>query len=205
MPHPVFTIGHSTHTVEQFVGLLQQHGVSAVGDVRSMPYSRLNPHFNREEMDRFLRGCGIAYVFLGKELGARSQDQSCYQQGRIRYDLLARTDLFQRGLNRVCEGIEKYRLALMCAEKEPLECHRTILVSRHLAARGLEVRHILPDGSIEPHVETLRRLAHLLKMPDMHLFLSAEELVAEAYLRQEDRIAYEPETGDPQAFRGAAG
>lgn len=204
MPEPVFTIGHSTHTVDQFIALLQQHGITAVGDVRSMPYSRQNPHFNREETERFLRGCGIAYMFLGKELGARSQDPSCYEQGRIRYDLLARTDLFQRGLSRVREGVGRHRLALMCAEKEPLECHRTILVSRHLDALGVEVRHILADGAIETHAEALRRLAQLLKMPDMHLFLSQQELVVEAYLRQEERIAYVP-GDDPQAVQGVAG
>lgn len=205
MPEPVFTIGHSTHSVERFVVLLQQHGISAVGDVRSRPYSRYNPQFNREEMERFLRDCGIAYVFLGKELGARSEDPSCYEQGRIRYDRLARTDLFQRGLSRVREGTERYRFALMCAEKEPLECHRTILVSRHLEALGLEVRHILADGAIETHAEALRRLAQLLKMPDTHLFLSPQELVVEAYLRQEERIAYVPEEDDPPAIRGVAG
>ena len=177
---PVFTIGHSTHTVAEFLALLRQHGITAVGDVRSRPYSRQNPHFNREEMERFLREAGIAYVFLGKELGARSQDPSCYEQGRVRYDLLARTELFQRGLVSVREAMERYRLALMCAEKEPLECHRTILVSRHLGALGVEVRHILADGAIEPHAEALKRLAQLLNMPETHLFLTPQELLDEA-------------------------
>lgn len=205
MPEPLFTIGHSTHTVAEFLALLRQHGISAVGDVRSRPYSRQNPHFNREEMERFLRQAGIAYMFLGNELGARSQDPSCYEQGRVRYDLLARTELFQRGLVRVREGMERYRLALMCAEKEPLECHRTILVSRHLDTLGVEVRHILADGTIEPHAEALKRLAQLLNMPETHLFLTPQELIEETYLRQEERIAYVPEDSDPQAIRGAAG
>jgi len=202
---PIFTIGHSTHTVAEFVVLLQQHGITAIGDVRSRPYSGQNPHFNRPEMEKFLRGRGIAYVFLGNELGARSQDPACYERGRIRYDLLARTEIFQRGLNRVREEMDGHRLALMCAEKEPLECHRTILVSRHLEALGLEVRHILGDGAVETHAEALRRLAQLLKMPDTHLFLSPQELVVEAYLRQEERIAYVPEEDDPPAIRGVAG
>ena len=205
MPEPVFTIGHSTHTVAEFLALLRQHGITAVGDVRSRPYSRQNPHFNREEMERFLREAGIAYVFLGKELGARSQDPSCYEQGRVRYDLLARTDLFQRGLGRVREGMERYRLALLCAEKEPLECHRTILVSRHLDALGIDVRHILADGAMEPHADALKRLAELLNMPETHLFLSPQELVVEAYLRQEERIAYAPDEDEAQAIRGAVG
>lgn len=202
---PVFTIGHSTHTVAEFLALLRQHGITAVGDVRSRPYSRQNPHFNRPEMERYLRDCGIGYIFLGNELGARSDDASCYEQGRVRYDRLARTELFQSGLARVREGMERYRLALMCAEKEPLECHRTILVSRHLDALGIEVRHILADGAIEPHAEALKRLATLLHMPETHLFLSPQELVVEAYLRQEERIAYVPDEDETQAIRGAVG
>jgi uncharacterized protein (DUF488 family) len=205
MPEPLFTIGHSTHTVAEFLALLRQHGISAVGDVRSRPYSRQNPHFNREEMERFLRQAGIAYMFLGNELGARSQDPSCYERGRVRYDRLARTELFRRGLGRVREGMERCRLALMCAEKEPLECHRTILVSRHLDALGVEVRHILADGALEPHADALKRLAELLHMPETHLFLSPQELVDEAYLRQEERIAYAPDEDETQAIRGAAG
>jgi uncharacterized protein (DUF488 family) len=205
MPEPVFTIGHSTHTVAQFVALLQQHGITAIGDVRSRPYSRQNPHFNREEMERFLRHAGIAYIFLGRELGARSQDQSCYDQGRIRYDLLARTALFQHGLTRVREAMQTHTLAIMCAEKEPLDCHRTILVSRHLDALGLDVRHILVDGAIETHADALARLARLLNMPETHLFLSPRELRDDTYLRQEERIAYVPDEDQSQAIRGAAG
>ncbi len=205
MPEPVFTIGHSTHTVDEFVGLLRQHGVTAIGDVRSRPFSRHNPHFNREEMERFLRARGIVYVFLGKELGARSHDPSCYERGRIRYDLLARTELFQSGLVRVREQTKTHRLAIMCAEKEPLDCHRTILISRHLEPLGLEVRHILADGTIETHADALARLARQLHMPETHLFLSAQELLSDTYLRQEESIAYVPEEDEAQAIRGAVG
>jgi len=201
----LYTIGHSSHTVAEFVDLLQRHAITAVGDVRSQPYSRMNPHFNREEIERSLRARGIAYVYLGRELGARSEDPACYREGRVRYDLLAKTEIFQRGLERVREGMERYRLALMCAEKEPLECHRTILVSRHLAAQGLEVRHILADGAVESHGETLQRLRQLLNMAETHLFLSPEELIEEAYTRQEARIAYVPEQDDSSAMRGVAG
>jgi len=201
----VYTIGHSSHTVAEFVDLLRRHAITAVGDVRSQPYSRINPHFNREEIERSLGARGIAYVYLGRELGARSEDAACYREGRVRYDLLAKTEIFQRGLGRVREGMERYRLALMCAEKEPLECHRTILVSRHLAAQGLEVRHILADGAVESNDETLQRLRQLLNMAETHLFLSPEELIEEAYTRQEARIAYVPEQDDSSAMRSVAG
>lgn len=202
MQKSVFTIGHSTHTQESFIALLRQHRITALGDVRSTPYSRANPQFNREVLRKVLRRCGIVYVFLGKELGGRSEDPACYEHGKVRYDRLARTELFRHGLERVQEGMKKYRLALMCAEKEPLECHRTILVARHLAALGLDVEHIHVDGRLESHAAAVSRLARLLSLPEDDMFRSREELLADAYHRQEERIAYE--SGPVVAEDGAA-
>lgn len=191
MRYAVFTIGHSTHPQERFIALLHQHGITALCDVRSTPYSKINPQFNREDLKEALRRSGIRYVFLGKELGARSEDPACYEQGRVQYDRLAHTDLFRRGLERVQEGMKKYRLALMCAEKEPLECHRTILVARYLAALDFDVRHIHADGKLESHADALSRLARMFNLPENDMFQSREELLAVAYRRQEERIAYE--------------
>lgn len=186
----VLTIGHSTHPVEIFVKLLHQHGVTAVADVRSMPYSRANPQFNRETLESSLKQGGIAYVFLGLELGARSDDPSCYEKGRVQYDRLARTDLFREGLERVLKGAQSFRVALMCAEKEPLECHRTLLVSRALASQGVSVSHILADGCIEPHAVAMKRLIGLVGLPNTDLFRSNDELIEAACAIQEERIAY---------------
>ena len=188
----VFTIGHSTHTQEHFMSLLLLHGITALGDVRSKPYSRFNPQFNREELQHALRANGIEYRFLGKELGGRSEDPACYEDGKIRYDRLAETDMFKYGLKRVLSGMKQgLRIALMCAEGEPLECHRTILVARHLVALDVEVQHIHANGKLESHVDALNRLAQLLNVPEDHLFRSREELLADAYSIQEERIAYE--------------
>jgi uncharacterized protein (DUF488 family) len=188
----VFTIGHSTHAPEHFIDLLHQHEITALCDVRSKPYSRMNPQFNREELEETLRAYGIAYRFLGKELGARSDDPNCYVSGRVQYDRLAQTDLFKIGLKRVLRGVkDNFRLALMCAGKEPLECHRTILVARHLAELGVPVVHIHGDGRLERHDAALTRLARMVKLPEHDMFHSREEVMAEAYRRQEERIAYE--------------
>jgi uncharacterized protein (DUF488 family) len=202
MPATVFTIGHSNHPQERFLALLQQHAISALCDVRSNPYSRMNPQFNREELKGYLRPHNIKYVFLGKELGARSEDPSCYDRGKISYERLAQTNLFQQGLDRIQEGMRTHRVAIMCAEKEPLDCHRTVLVTRHLAARGLDVHHILADGTIETHSDALRRLANDLKLRanELHLFCSQEDLFTEAYRLQEQRIAYEPEEANPDTI-----
>ena len=144
------TIGHSTHALEAFVALLRRHHVAEVVDVRSAPYSRFNPQFNREALARSLAACGIEHVFLGLELGGRSDDPSCYENGRIRYDRLGATQLFQRGLDRVVHDMAGHHIALMCAEKEPLECHRTLLVAQALHTRGVAVGHILADGGWRP-------------------------------------------------------
>ena len=186
----IFTVGHSTHALEDFVSLLQQHSVDAVADVRSVPYSRWQPQFNREDLTEDLKARGIAYVFLGKELGARSDDPKCYENGRVQYRSLAETPLFQSGIKRVRDGSRHKRIALMCAEKDPLDCHRTILVARELVANGVAITHILEDGSLEPHDETMKRLSEQLRLPAQDLFFTADELEDRAYAAQEQRIAY---------------
>ena len=193
MAETVFTIGHSTHSLEHFLGLLKQHGIGAVCDVRSMPYSPRNPQFNRENIRQSLRDAEIAYVVLGRELGARSDDLACYEEARVQYDRLAKTEIFRSGLQRVRDGMKKYRIALMCAEKDPLDCHRTILVSRQLDALGLRVQHILADGALESHGDVLIRLREKLHLPESDLFRSPEEIIEDAYRMQGERIAYEVE------------
>jgi uncharacterized protein (DUF488 family) len=192
--NPVFTIGHSTHSAEAFLTLLKQHGVEAVADVRSSPYSQFNPQFNRELLQRILRDSGIAYVFLGEELGARRSESECYVGGRVDYLLVAKTPAFQRGLDRISRGAAKMRIAMMCAEKDPLDCHRCILVSPRLSERGFTVQHILGDGALESQEEAENRLTHLFDRSEFELFLSAQELIAEAYRIQSERIAYQENT-----------
>jgi uncharacterized protein (DUF488 family) len=187
----VYTIGHSTHQADVFLSLLRQHGITAVADVRSTPFSRFNPQFNRQTLQASLETNAIAYVFLGKELGARCDDDACYVNGKVQYDRLASTALFQHGLDRVQEGMARYRIALMCAEKEPLDCHRTILVARHVVGRGCEVQHIHADGRLESHDEVMMRLARELDLPVAGLLHSGDEIFAEAYRRHGARIAYE--------------
>ena len=186
----VCTIGHSTHTIERFVDLLRQHGVTVIADVRSVPYSRMQPQFNREAVMRMLETCGIAYMFLGKELGARTDDKTCYENGRVQYRRLAMTAAFHAGIGRVCTESENRRIALMCAEREPLACHRTLLVGRELMAVGTPVAHIHADGHVEPHAEAMRRLLQIFGLPEQDLFRTQADLIEEACARQEERVAY---------------
>ena len=156
----------------------------------------MNPQFNREPFSDMLKAAGMVYVFLGLELGARSSDRSCYSQGKIQYDILARTDLFQAGLERVSHGMIKHRLALMCAEKDPLTCHRTILVCRHLVMRGVDVEHILEDGRLESHDEALCRLLAEHELPERDFFRNREEIIEEAYFRRGQQIAHVEASSD---------
>jgi len=188
----ILTIGHSNHALESFVELLRQHRVSALADVRSAPYSRFNPQFNREPLAASLKAAGIAYVYLGRELGGRPGNRSCYDdEGRVLYDRIAATESFRRGLERVVDGAVRHRIALMCAEKEPLHCHRTLLVARELDKRGVGVAHILADGRLESHGDAMDRLIGLAGLqPDGDLFRRArtrEELVVAAVERQVQR------------------
>ena len=156
--HPVFTIGHSDHDQQHFIDLLKAHSIQAVADVRSSPFSRRFPQFNQATLRDSLRQAGIKYVFLGRELGARRSEPECYVDGQAQYDRIANLPMFKDGLQRLIEGAALMRVALLCAEKEPLDCHRCILVCRHLKATIPEIRHILGDGSFEDHEQTEERL-----------------------------------------------
>ena len=187
----IYTIGHSNHPIERFIALLQPHGIDALADVRSTPYSRFNPQFNREKLQTSLATASIRYVFLGEELGARTKDPSCYDDtGRVSYARLALSDPFRRGIDCLLTGMRDHRIAIMCAEREPLECHRTILVSRELERLGVPVTHILADDSLEPHRQAIQRLASDLKLIGTDLFRTPDELVEEAYEKQSARMAY---------------
>lgn len=185
----VFTIGHSSQTIEQFIGLLVMHGIEAVADVRSTPYSRFAPQFSMDALKASLTDAKIAYVHLGKELGARSKDKSCYVDGRISFEKLAETDLFKQGIQRLLDGRKKYRISLMCAERDPAECHRTLLVSRALARQQVPVTHILHNGELEPHDETMLRILDLLKIPRNDLILSQQELINQAYVARANQFS----------------
>ncbi len=189
----VYTIGHSNHGAGAFIALLRGAGVTAVADVRSVPYSRRHPQFGKAALSASLRAAGIAYVFLGDRLGARPNDRGCYRAGRADYRLIAASAAFRDGLRRVEEGAERYRIALMCAEREPLDCHRTVLVARHLQRRGIRVVHILADGATEPSEATERRLLKRMHLETADLFDApgdARAAVEQAYDRRGDEICY---------------
>jgi uncharacterized protein (DUF488 family) len=168
----LFSIGHSNHTIEHFVSLLSGAGVKLLADVRSYPKSRYAPQFNREALEQSLPQNGISYLWLGKELGGMAREKVA-------------PEAFEQALARLITESEKQPTAMMCAERDPLNCHRWLWLTRELIARGIEVRHILATGKIERQPETEERL------------LEAEGLAGEDFFPREQRLA--------DAYRARAG
>lgn len=193
MQLPLFTIGHSNHSADEFVSLLRQHRVQAVADVRSRPYSGFAPHFGREALHDTLAEASVKYVFLGRELGARSDNPNTYKNGRVEYSLLAKDADFAEGIERVLNGLKKYSLALMCAEKDPADCHRALLVARHLKEQhGLSAQHIHPDREQPESQEELEtRLLQLAAFPEEgDMFSQRSDFLTDAYKAREEQVAY---------------
>lgn len=193
----IYTVGHSSHSWAEFVELLQKHSIQVVCDVRSAPYSRKNPHFNRENLKPALRAAGVLYGFFGTALGGRSNDPSCYLNGKVQYDRLATREEFRQGIHRLIEGAAQFRLVLLCAEREPLDCHRTLLVAPHLIDCGMEVIHILGDGKAEHHQKTTQRLIRQLRLESSSN--GSEELAGLAYRIRAQQVAYTLPSSKPQA------
>lgn len=177
----IYTVGHSNHALEIFLGLLQQHAIEVLVDVRSQPYSRYTPHFTAAALKSAIQAAGLHYLYLGKELGGRPDDDACYDpQGRVRYDLVARSLPFQAGIERLLTGIGRYRVALLCAEEDPSGCHRRRLVGRVLRDQhGIEVLHIRGDGSIQPERELREAEERLLDGAQLTLFNTPADDAAE--------------------------
>lgn len=195
----LYTVGHSTHEADAFINLLRGHGIKMIADVRSSPYSRMTPQFDREALMALLRRSDIQYVFMGQELGARRTEAECYENAKARYDLIARAPLFLAGLQQIRQTAGRLRMALLCAEKDPITCHRAILVCRHLRQDRLAIRHILSNGSLESQAEAENRMLDTHDLSGGHLFESQEQLIERAYDIQGDKIAYEKDQSETGA------
>jgi len=169
----IYTIGHSNHPVEIFLGLLRQHGIATVVDVRSSPYCRFAVHFNKEDLQGRLRTEGVRYLLLGDVLGGRPEGEEFYdRQGYVLYDRVAQSRAFQSGLGELLREAAACRVAVMCGEEDPTGCHRRLLIGRVLAQQGVRILHIRGDGRVqtEPEVageEEFRRTRGQLTLFDI--------------------------------------
>jgi uncharacterized protein (DUF488 family) len=188
----LLTIGHSNQPIERFLELLRGAGVTAVADVRSQPFSRRFPWFSHKRLRERLEAEGIAYLSMGDALGGRPRDASLFRDGVADYQGMAALPEFRAGIDQVMEMRLQHRLCLMCAEREPLDCHRCLLVAPALAARGLNVAHILGDGGILAHRAIEERL--LAQQPDDDLFggrtADRPSRLAHAFSRRARNVAF---------------
>jgi uncharacterized protein (DUF488 family) len=165
---PIYTIGHSNHPLDTFIALLHQHAIEVLADVRSAPYSKFAPQFDRRAIEAAVRDAGLQYVYLGRELGGRPEGAEYYDaDGHVLYGQRARSAEFLAGVERLERGREQYRVAVLCSEEDPGGCHRHLLIGRVLAERGGEVAHIRGDGRVQPAGE--------LDSPQLALFADVEE------------------------------
>ena len=147
----IYTIGHSTHSWEDFLKLLATHGIEVVADVRSKPYSRFNPQFNRDAFMSHLEEAGLRYLFLGKELGGKPQDPDRPLADELVWEYIRSRPQFREGLDSLLEEARHAKVCLLCAEADPARCHRGQLLAPELVAQGVEVQHIMADGCLLNH------------------------------------------------------
>ncbi|MCK4468012.1 MAG: DUF488 domain-containing protein [Desulfobacterales bacterium] len=190
----LYTIGYSGFTLNEFINVLKKHGINAIADVRSVPYSKFKPEYNRDNLKAKLKNSSIEYVFLGDLCGARIEAQECYKNGKADYALIAKHPKFQEGIKRIKKGLEKYRIALLCAEKDPVSCHRMILICRHLSADDIKIFHIIDFRSVLTQSECEARLLKLFKLDQPDLFRDVNDQITEAYEKQAEKIAYVAES-----------
>jgi uncharacterized protein (DUF488 family) len=195
MSFDLFSVGHSNIAAERFLALLRDVGVDTIADVRSTPFSRRFPWFSGKALAATLTQHGMTYLAYGDTLGGRPRDAALYRDGVADYEAMARQPDFQTGLDRLLADAARTRVCLMCAEREPLDCHRCLLVARALVERGLTIGHILHDGTVEPHAATELRLLALTGASDDLFVTGQEERLAAAYRRRARAVAYRATAG----------
>ena len=146
----VWTVGHSKHEIDDFIKVISKHEIQVLVDVRTSPFSKMAPQFNKDQLSASLSASGIDFMHMGAELGGRPSHEEFYDvEGHVFYDMMAQTDEFKSGIARLVQGMTKFRIAIMCSEGSPSKCHRTLLVGRVLQQMGHRVVNILPSGICE--------------------------------------------------------
>ena len=198
----LFTIGHSNQSQEEFLAMLRRHGVNCVVDVRSVPASKYTPQFNMEQLRGFLKHNDVQYLHFGNEFGARRTD-CINEDGQVDFEEAVKTTAFLSGVERIKKGVEKgYRIALMCSEANPLECHRFSLVARYFYENGWDVQHIMKNAELASH-ETIEqqmiqeflhsRKYHVSEVDELFGTYTKEDQRRDAYRQKNREIGYRAE------------
>lgn len=161
----LFTIGHSNHTPEKFVKLLENAGIDEIIDVRSTPYSQLATFANRENLEKLLSSLEIHYLYLGGSLGGHIPDlQGNKKADRLKaYEEIMQMPAFQNGITSLIDEMDRRRVCILCAEEDPESCHRRLLVGRSIIEQGIQVIHLRGDGSQQSEEELWKEKRHIDK------------------------------------------
>lgn len=156
----IYSIGHGNKKITDFISELQSYGIEYLLDIRSKPYSKWNPQFNQVQLELELKNYGITYVFVGDSLGGLPADRSCYDyNGKVIYDLIKEKDFFKKGLQRLITANEKkIRLAIMCSESKPEECHRSKLIGQELLKKDISLKHIVSNKRVKSQESVMNEL-----------------------------------------------
>ncbi len=192
----LYTVGHSTFPKEHLIGLLRKYDVDYLLDVRSIPFSKYTPQYNSDFLKKYLFDEGINYATMGKYFGARQENPAFYPDGFLDFELFRASTIFIQGFENVNKGLIDHNIALMCTEKDPIDCHRAIMVARGFELQGVTVRHILHDSAILTQEDLNQKLLNRY-FPDrgqLSLFREQnktdEEYLAEAYKLRNKEIGY---------------
>ena len=209
MKEALYSIGHSNHELGDFLGLLGRAGINTLADVRSQPYSRRHPQYNRPDLEAVLAQGGIGYVFLGHALGGRPEDPDVYDaEGRVDYEKVRKTFVFQQGLEELL-AVKGKKTVLFCAEEDPLDCHRGLMIAPALLETGVATCHLRGNGSQESMARMEERLLAETHVGEGFLdglfaeLISPEdrkELLAKAYRLQARRKAFRKRAGEQDVF-----
>jgi uncharacterized protein (DUF488 family) len=200
MKNPIiYTVGHSTHSLDYFLSLLQAYSVDCVVDVRSVAASTRNPQYNKEPLSNFLKKNGITYLHFPLEFGARHKDSELlHENGKVDFEKVRRSGLFRKGIDRIWRGVNNgHTISLMCAESNPLDCHRFSMIAVELEKSDLQVQHIMKDKTLKSSLdlENLLLEKYDAKLPKPDMFqpnVTREEQLKVAYRLINIEIGFSP-------------
>lgn len=187
------TIGYGNMQLDEFINLLLVTRVNYLVDIRTTPFSKYKPAFNKQNLQEALLKKGITYLWLGDSLGGRPSDDSCYfENGTVDYVKTSQTEAFKAGMEKLLDLRIPYNVAIMCTEKEPSECHRFLMVSRVLSEKGYDVTHVLGIKKYVLQKELEKKIMniHYGENIQMTFFSDDDDILSNSYLKQSEKFAY---------------
>lgn len=192
MTSTIYTTGYAGHTIPSLVQLLQAIGITVLADVRSTPFSGRRPEMDKPALMQALRDGGMRYIFMGEQLGGRPRNPKLYRAGKIDPQALLAHEGYKTGVARLIAGAAEHTICLLCAERDPISCHRGLYIAESLQEAGMQVRHLIGGEQPEDHQATRARMAELVNMEHADLFASENARLTMAIEHMREKIAFSP-------------